>query len=131
MQTSIEQLKRQQEILKALNFYSGKIDGIWGPVSIKAMHAFEVSPQFLPGHPHNGMPMYDKSPYPAGIVRKHDGLLHHPAIDKQSPGHPVVAPVKEPAVANVEQAVQTDQLATQPSNGQGVTKGQEKNKGQS
>jgi len=83
MQTKHEALVRQQQILKALGYYSGKIDGIWGPASIKAMQKFESLPEFLPGHPHNGMPFHDSGPYPAGIVMKDDGLLHHPALDKK------------------------------------------------
>ncbi len=82
MQVSKEQLKRQQMILKALRFYLGKIDGVWGPLSITAKKKFESSPTFIPGLPNNGLPFKDGVTYPAGMVLQKDGLLYHPAIDE-------------------------------------------------
>lgn len=81
MQTSEQQLKRQQEILKALGFYSGAVDGVWGPISIKAMQNFESDPEFVPGIPNNGMPFRERPPYPRGITLQ-DGILYHAALDK-------------------------------------------------
>lgn len=79
MQVKTEQLIRQQEIMKALGFYHGKIEGIWGPKSIDAKKKFEASPTFSPGIPKNGMPFADHGPYPANIMLDHaTGLLDHP-----------------------------------------------------
>jgi hypothetical protein len=64
-----EQLKRQQQLLTVLKFYTGKIDGLWGPSSIAAMVKFEASPSFIPGIPNHGMPLGDTGPFPAGIIK--------------------------------------------------------------
>lgn len=92
MQVQPEQIKRQQMILQALGFYHGKLDGIWGPMTIEAKKRFEASPNFRPGIPNNGLPFGDRPPYPAGITMDHTtGLLHHPSIDKHLiPAEPVV-----------------------------------------
>lgn len=80
MQTNPEQLKRQQLILKVLGYYSGKLDGIWGPQSIKAKQCFEADPSYVPGNPNNGLPFTNVPPYPKGISIN-NGLLYHPLID--------------------------------------------------
>lgn len=81
MQVSTEQLKRQQEILKALGFYHGKLDGIWGPKSIQAKKKFEGDPKFVPGIPNNGLPFASKGPYPSLITLNHQtDMLEHPAL---------------------------------------------------
>jgi hypothetical protein len=79
MQTDPVQLKRQQEILKVLGYYTGKCDGVWGPASIQAKKQFEACRNFLPGRPTFGMP-FDNSPLPKGIYIK-DGLLYHPLLE--------------------------------------------------
>lgn len=83
MQTDLKQLKRQQQLLNALGYYHGKIDGIWGPKSIAAKREFESSRDFVPGIPNNGMPFQERPPYPAGIVLGVDKLLWHPTLDVQ------------------------------------------------
>lgn len=83
MQVQKHELERQQQILKALGFYHGKIDGIWGPKSIDAKKKFEASPSFPPGIPNNGMPFRDNGPYPAGVTMNHmTGLLEHPRMNE-------------------------------------------------
>lgn len=108
-QRSENQLKRQQEILKALGFYNGAIDGIWGPKSIAAMKTFEAKPEFKPAVPNHGLPLGDQGPYPAGITRdfsqsRHaEVLLFHAALEfnkpepaKLKPVPPKEAPAPEP-----------------------------------
>lgn len=80
IQTGKEQLKQQQSVLKALGFYFGPIDGIWGPESIKAKQKMEASPSFVPGIPNNGMPFAGHPPYPAGITIQ-NGLIQHAALN--------------------------------------------------
>lgn len=75
MQIGSEQLKSQQQVLKALNLYSGKIDGIWGPDTIAAKIKWERSGKFAPGIPNNGFPLPDRGPFPSGVRRNSNGTL--------------------------------------------------------
>lgn len=113
------QLIRQQEILAALGFYKGKVDGIWGPSSTAAMKQFEADPTFLPGIPNHGMPLSDTGPHPAGIYkdaevkRSMPVMLLHPLLIKPAAAVvPIAAPVqldspsvKEPYVPLVKEPV--------------------------
>lgn len=82
MQTDRRQLLRQQVILRALGFYKGRLDGIWGPNSISAKKAFEADISFLPGIPKKGLPFAGTKPLPAGIdIDPATKLLYHPSID--------------------------------------------------
>ncbi len=80
MQYEINQLKRQQLIMSCLGFYTGAIDGLWGPKSIDGKKRFEGSPKYLPALPSNGMPFASRAPFPNGISIGRDGLLYHDAI---------------------------------------------------
>lgn len=62
-------IQNQQMILKALGYYTGKCDGIWSALTIKAKKAFEADPKFKPAYPNNGMPfeLGHVSKYPSGI----------------------------------------------------------------
>lgn len=64
-----ENFKRQQLILKHLNFYHGDCDGVWGRTSIAAMQKFESNPAFKPAYPSNGMPLDPNGKLPKGIIR--------------------------------------------------------------
>lgn len=67
MQIHKDQLARQQMIMRVLNFYGGKIDGIWGPSSIEAKRAWELSGTFSPAYPSNGLPLSEDQPAPRGV----------------------------------------------------------------
>lgn len=75
MQRGTEQLKRQQQILTALGYYDGQIDGIWSDRTIEAKQKWENSGRFIPAIPNNGMPFGDVGKYPSGIRRETSGLL--------------------------------------------------------
>jgi hypothetical protein len=75
MQATQEQIKRQQEILKLKGFYSGVIDGIWGPKCIEAKSKYETDRAFAPGLPNRGLPFADQGPYPKGLYMGRDKLL--------------------------------------------------------
>ena len=83
MQTGKEQLARQQLIMKLRGFYSGAIDGIWGPQSIDAKKKWELSgSKFTPGLPNQGLPFDNKGPYPKGIrLDRATGLLTCAEVD--------------------------------------------------
>lgn len=72
-------LQRQQMVLKHLGYYHGKCDGIWGPDTIAAKRAFELSGNFNPGYPNNGLPFNQEGPYPIGIMRdyRNRALITH------------------------------------------------------
>ena len=57
------QIVRQQQVLAHLGYYKGRIDGIWGPGTIKAKKEFE-SMGFAPGVPNGGLPFASRGPYP-------------------------------------------------------------------
>lgn len=83
MQTSKVQIKVQQAILTKYGFYRGKIDGIWGPSTIRAKKDFEADATFRPGFPNNGMPFSDRGPYPKGItLAPGTTTLHCEGIDE-------------------------------------------------
>lgn len=72
-------LQRQQIVLKHLGYYHGKCDGIWGPSTTAAKRAFELSGNYNPGYPNNGMPFNHEGPFPKGIMRdyKNKALITH------------------------------------------------------
>lgn len=80
MQLGTEKHKAQQQMLKAKGFYSGKIDGIWGPSTIEAMVRFERSKSFAPAVPSNGMPFPERGPFPKGVILI-KGLVWCPEMD--------------------------------------------------
>jgi peptidoglycan hydrolase-like protein with peptidoglycan-binding domain len=84
MQIALNQLLRQQVILKGLGFYNGPLDGIWGPQSIEAMKRFERKLDlFRPSRPTNGMPFDSVGPYPKGFsIDKDTLLIHHMSVDE-------------------------------------------------
>ena len=90
LQSKPEQLKRQQEILKVLGYYTGPIDGTWGPETIKAKKRLESSKDFVPGIPNGGLPFKTTPPFPAGLYLL-EGLLHSPLLESkpQQPVEPV------------------------------------------
>ena len=61
MQIGTEQLKAQQQIMSAKNFYNGKIDGVWGPKTIAAKQKWERSGKFAPAIPNSGLPLDDRA----------------------------------------------------------------------
>jgi hypothetical protein len=76
MQTGSEQLRRQQEIMRAKGFYGGKLDGIWGPATVDSKKKWEMSGTFAPGLPNFGLPLSNKGPYPKGVILdKATGML--------------------------------------------------------
>lgn len=75
MQIGTEQLKAQQAVMAAKNFYNGKIDGIWGPKTIAAKQKWERSGKFAPAIPNNGLPLDDRATLPPGVIRQASGLL--------------------------------------------------------
>jgi len=68
---------RNQQILKYLGYYKGKIDGIWGKGSMQAKIDFEDSPDFEPGAKNFGG-LFDSSlPLPKSIYYNVDrGTFH-------------------------------------------------------
>lgn len=91
MQTGSKQLEAQQRIMQAKNFYNGKVDGIWGPKSIKAMQKWERSGKFAPAVPNNGFPLSERGPFPAGVKRKPDGLLTCMEVEAKQAAAPTQA----------------------------------------
>lgn len=79
MQTSKEQLLRQQLIMKHLGFYNGKLDGVWSRTSINAKREWEFSPLFKPAYPNRGLPLNALQKLPRGIMidPKNRNLLTH------------------------------------------------------
>ena len=106
MQIGKDQLKAQQEIMAAKNMYNGKIDGIWGPLTIAAKQKWERSGKFSPAVPNNGFPLNDRQALPPGVLRKPDGTLY--CMEQKSAASAPVAPVvatPEPQAPVVETPV--------------------------
>ena len=82
------QIVRQQQILAHLGYYKGRIDGIWGPGTIKAKKEFEAM-GFAPGVPNGGLPFASRGPYPKGIFMS-NGLLDCGGFDTSK--YPVYNP---------------------------------------
>ena len=78
MQVAPRKVLRQQVILKGLGFYSGPLDGIWGPQS-KFERRLDM---YRPARPVNGMPFAAEGPYPKGIYLVENGLLYHSSIEE-------------------------------------------------
>ncbi len=84
MQVAKRQLLRQQVILTGLGFYTGPLDGIWGPQCIEAMKKFEMRRDlFKPARPVNGLPFGDNNSYPRGVMSLggKEPLLYHKCVD--------------------------------------------------
>jgi hypothetical protein len=60
-------LARQQMVLTALGYYSGKLDGIWSAKCIEAKREFECSGKFSPALPNRGLPFDPSKPLPTGL----------------------------------------------------------------
>ena len=82
------QIVRQQQVLAHLGYYKGRIDGIWGPGTIKAKKEFEAM-GFAPGVPNGGLPFASRGPYPKGIFMS-NGLLDCGGFDASE--YPVYNP---------------------------------------
>jgi len=103
MQTRESELQAQQLVLAFLGFYRGRIDGIWSDASIKAKQAFEMSEQFVPAQPNNGLPFTAGCRLPKKL-RWERGYLTHAnltnekikeILDRQAPKPMPVAEKKE------------------------------------
>lgn len=60
-------LARQQMVLAALGFYSGKFDGVWSKKTIEAKVDYECSGKFSPALPNRGLPFDTAKPLPVGL----------------------------------------------------------------
>lgn len=84
MQSKPHQLLRQQIVLEALGYYTGPLDGIWGPATIEAMRKFENRiALFRPAHQSGGLPFADAGPLPKGLYRTRDGLVCCDTVDPE------------------------------------------------
>lgn len=82
------QIIRQQQVLAHLGYYKGRIDGIWGPSTIKAKKEFEAI-GFAPGVPNGGLPFAARGPYPKGVFMV-GGMLECGGFDESK--YPVYNP---------------------------------------
>lgn len=73
MQVNTEELKYQQAVLQHLNFYKGRIDGIWSERTINAKKKFEFDRSFSPALPNNGLPFGLNDRLPKGLYFKRNG----------------------------------------------------------
>lgn len=103
MQTGTEQIRAQQEIMKAFGFYNGKLDGVWGPMTVEAKKKWELSGKFAPGLPNFGLPLSNRGPYPRGVyLDKDSGLLTCAELEQAKKQK---ASVKTPVKVEVPAAV--------------------------
>lgn len=98
MQTGSEQLKAQQRVMTAKGFYSGKIDGIWGPASIAAKQKWERSGKFTPAIPNNGFPLDSRGALPSGVRYSADGSITCTEVSNTPPS---VAPASNQQAVNM------------------------------
>lgn len=108
-------MKNQQRLMQAEGFYSGKIDGIWGPKTIAAKVKWERSGRYAPAIPNNGFPLSDRGPLPSGVFRKPDGTLTSMKMDQKSEAQQSNNVEASPAPSPAPQAAQPQQVeAAQP-----------------
>lgn len=81
MNVSKQELIEQQQLLAALGFYKGEIDGIWSTETIKAKIAYERTREFAPAIPNYGMPFESDRKLPRGVMRR-NGVLWSPELEK-------------------------------------------------
>lgn len=67
LESNVNALARQQMVLTALGYYSGKLDGIWSAKCISAKRDFECSGKFSPALPNRGLPFDPSKPLPNGL----------------------------------------------------------------
>lgn len=84
MQIKPRELLRQQLVLKKLGYYTGPLDGVWGPNSIEAMRKFEMRlDKFRPAHQSGGLPLPAGGPLPKGFWMDR-GLLCYDDLTSES-----------------------------------------------
>lgn len=81
MNVSKQDLIEQQQLLAALGFYKGEIDGIWSTETIKAKIAYERTREFAPAIPNYGMPFEADRKLPRGVMRR-NGVLWSPELEQ-------------------------------------------------
>lgn len=80
MQYTKEKLRAQQLCLFHLGFYTGLLDGIWGPGCIEAKRKFEADPSFVPGNPNGGLPFGERDRLPRGMVYDSNNHIQHTGL---------------------------------------------------
>ena len=119
--TNPDRLRRQQAVMSHLKFYRGELDGIWGPASISAKKAFEVSGSFTGGLPNQGLPFNPNAQLPSILYRDpQTGLVCHPELSDEkltemfrSRGNVSVTKVSETQVSNDTKKVEQPHVPTQ------------------
>lgn len=80
MQYTKEKLRAQQLCLFHLGFYTGLLDGIWGPGCIEAKRKFESDPSFVPGNPNGGLPFGERDRLPRGMIYDSSNHIQHTGL---------------------------------------------------
>lgn len=80
MQYTKEKLRAQQLCLFHLGFYTGLLDGIWGPDCIEGKRKFEADPSFVPGNPNGGLPFGERDRLPRGMVYDSNNHIQHTGL---------------------------------------------------
>lgn len=105
-----ESLKKQQQALKDLGYYSGAIDGIWSLKSMEAKIEFERSGKFSPGIPNKGMPFNVNSKLPSSMKLDNTGNVivrdSERAIEPQIIETTVTPREVTPPIVDAKQAAQ-------------------------
>ena len=83
MQYTAEKIKAQQITLFHLGFYTGVIDGVWGPACIQAKRDFESRDEFQPGNPNGGLPFSDRDVLPKGLEYVEGRLIQPKGITEE------------------------------------------------
>lgn len=105
MQYTKNKLMAQQLTLFHLGFYTGVIDGVWGPACIQAKREMERGEDFVPANPNGGLPFGDRDKLPKGLEYR-DGQEIYPRDFTEEDREKIMTATQARQAARLKEATQ-------------------------